>query len=141
MSQHATPSGPDDMHALAAAYALDAVDGGERAAFEQHLVTCADCRREVADLREATVALSDDLAVEPPPALREQLMAQIAVTPQDQPAPQDQPHWTCLLPGPPRHPRRADRTRSGLTVPGDVEAQDAGSSPAQRQQPSRSVLW
>nr|WP_306237898.1 anti-sigma factor [Ornithinimicrobium sp. HY1745] len=79
------------MHALAAAYALDAVDAGERASFELHLSTCADCGREVAELREATVALSDDLTVEPPPALREQLLTQIALTPQDAPTPVDAP--------------------------------------------------
>nr|WP_306270234.1 anti-sigma factor [Ornithinimicrobium sp. HY1793] len=56
-----------------------------------HLSTCATCRREVAELREATVALSDDLAVEPPPALREQLLTQIALTPQDAPTPVDAP--------------------------------------------------
>lgn len=113
MSQHPSPGGPDDVHALAGAYALDAVERHERAAFEQHLVTCDDCRREVAELREATVALSDDLAVEPPPALRETLMAQVAVTPQDQPAPQDQ-----------RTPQDQPTPQDGPTPPGERAAQD-----------------
>lgn len=85
--------GPDDVHALAAAYALDAVDPDERATFEAHLATCADCRLEVAELTEAAVVLSEGLETEPPPALREQLLAQVAVTPQDEPgrAPQEEP--------------------------------------------------
>lgn len=92
MSQQLPPGGPgDDVHALAAAYALNAVDADERESFERHLATCEDCRREVAELSEVTVALSEDLAVEPPPALREQLLAQIATTPQDGPTPVEVP--------------------------------------------------
>ncbi|MFC6343639.1 zf-HC2 domain-containing protein, partial [Nocardioides hankookensis] len=44
---------PNDIHALVGAYAVDAVDDLERAAFERHLAECADCRDEVASLREA----------------------------------------------------------------------------------------
>lgn len=92
MSQQLPPGGPgDDVHALAAAYALNAVDADERETFERHLATCEDCRREVAELSEVTVSLSEDLAVEPPPALREQLLAQIATTPQDGPTPVEVP--------------------------------------------------
>ena len=84
MSDPMSPGGrADDVHALAAAYALDAVDPDERAQFEAHLATCEDCRREVAEFSEASVLLTDDLKVAPPVALREQLLAQIAVTPQD----------------------------------------------------------
>ena len=39
-----------DIHALSGAYAVDAVDDIERAEFERHLATCADCREEVAEL-------------------------------------------------------------------------------------------
>lgn len=86
MSQQQTPGGPgDDVHDLAAAYALDAVDAAERAAFEEHLAGCPACQREVASFAEVSVALSEDLSVEPPPALRDQLLAQIATTPQDIP--------------------------------------------------------
>ena len=38
-----------DLHHLSGAYAVDALDGAERAAFESHLLGCADCRAEVAE--------------------------------------------------------------------------------------------
>src|SRR5690606_14997432 len=79
----ADPVGLPDPHDLAAAYVLDAVDDAERAAFEAHLEGCPDCRREVAELTETSLGLSDGLEVQPPPALREQLLAQVAATPQD----------------------------------------------------------
>lgn len=80
-------TGEDDVHALAGAYALDAVDSQERAVFEQHLATCEECRREVAEFSETTAALSEGLSVEPPPALRDQLLDEIAATPQDEEPP------------------------------------------------------
>ncbi len=39
-----------DLHHLSGAYAVDALDDGERGPFEQHLAGCADCRAEVAEL-------------------------------------------------------------------------------------------
>ena len=47
-----------DIHALSGAYAVDAVDDIERAEFERHLATCADCREEVASFRATAVQLS-----------------------------------------------------------------------------------
>ncbi|HEY9395441.1 MAG TPA: zf-HC2 domain-containing protein, partial [Nocardioides sp.] len=43
-----------DIHALSGAYAVDALDDIERARFEEHLAVCADCRDEVASLRDTT---------------------------------------------------------------------------------------
>ena len=43
---------------LAASYALDALDPRDRAAFEAHLATCAECQAEVAAYREVTGALA-----------------------------------------------------------------------------------
>jgi hypothetical protein len=63
-----------DIHALSGAYAVDAVDDLERASFERHLATCADCQAEVASVREATAALADDVQAAPPPELREQVL-------------------------------------------------------------------
>jgi len=70
-----------DVHALSGAYAVDALDTEERAAFEAHLAQCADCRAEVDSLRETASLLGSlprtgDL-VEPPPAVREQVLAGI----------------------------------------------------------------
>ena len=36
-----------DVHSLTGAYAVDALDDLERARFEQHLATCADCVAEI----------------------------------------------------------------------------------------------
>lgn len=67
-----------DVHALSGAYAVDALDDIERAAFERHLAECADCRAEVAELRETAALLAATEAVEPPPALRDRVLADIA---------------------------------------------------------------
>ena len=42
-------------HTLAGAYAMDALDGQDRARFERHLERCEECTREVAGLHEALV--------------------------------------------------------------------------------------
>lgn len=67
-----------DIHKLSGAYALDAVDDIERAAFERHLVECEDCRDEVASLRETTALLAESAAVVPPPSLRDSVLAGIS---------------------------------------------------------------
>jgi hypothetical protein len=56
-----------DSHSLVGAYAVDALDDVEGAAFEAHLAECAMCRAELASLRAAAAALSS-LAETPPPA-------------------------------------------------------------------------
>ncbi|MBM0231115.1 anti-sigma factor [Micromonospora sp. STR1_7] len=72
-----------DIHTLAGAYVLNAVDDVEGAAFERHLADCEPCRREVAELRETVSRLADDAIVEAtPPGLRERTLAQVAHTPQ-----------------------------------------------------------
>lgn len=70
--------GPDELHDLAAPYALDALDGADQERFEAHLATCPACRAEVDDLREIAVGLSEGLELAPPPALRERLLEQVA---------------------------------------------------------------
>ena len=67
-------------HTLAGAYAMDALDGQDRARFERHLERCEECTREVAGLHEATARLAGAAAVRPPDALREQLLAETART-------------------------------------------------------------
>ncbi|MET7959637.1 anti-sigma factor [Micromonospora zamorensis] len=72
-----------DIHTLAGAYALNAVDELEAAAFERHLADCEPCRLEVAELRETAARLADETVVEAtPPGLRERTLAQVARTPQ-----------------------------------------------------------
>lgn len=72
-----------ELHDLAAAYALDALDGAERAAFEAHLAGCPDCRREVAELGDTAATLAGAAAQAPPPELKRSIMAAISATPQD----------------------------------------------------------
>lgn len=48
----------DEVHDLAAAYVLDALDPDERRAFDHHLATCGACLVEVASLGRAASALS-----------------------------------------------------------------------------------
>lgn len=65
----------DDLHDLTAAYALDALDADERAAYEEHLATCARCRAELGDLQgvvSGLAAAADGPA--PPAALRGRIL-------------------------------------------------------------------
>ena len=66
-----------DIHQLAAAYALDAVDERERAEFEAHYPTCPACRPEVAGFRETRSQLASASAVPPPTTLKAEVMAEI----------------------------------------------------------------
>ena len=72
-----------EIHDLAAAYAVDAVDERERARFEAHLPSCSGCAALVDELREAAVGLSAGLDVAPPAALRRRVLEAVAadVTP------------------------------------------------------------
>lgn len=65
----------NDIHELLGAYCTDALDTDERAAFEQHLATCAACRDEAADFREVLAALADAHPVRPPRSLEDAVMA------------------------------------------------------------------
>jgi len=69
-----------DVHQLAAAYALDALDDRERAEFEAHYPTCPVCRPEVAGYREALSHVAASVAVPPPPTLKTAVMAEIGTT-------------------------------------------------------------
>jgi anti-sigma factor RsiW len=78
----------NEIHDAAAAYALDALDPVEQQEFEEHLDTCTDCRREVAELRETAGDLVlSVVAPPPPPALRAAVLAGIVGVEQLPPAP------------------------------------------------------
>jgi anti-sigma-K factor RskA len=90
-----------DIHALVGAYALDAVDDLERAAFDRHLAECESCRSEVDELRETATRLADSTWSVPPPGMRTEVMAAIGRTRQLtslEPARRDRPvrwrRWT-----------------------------------------------
>jgi anti-sigma-K factor RskA len=69
-------SGEDRFRELAPLFALGALDGEDRAAFEAHLGGCARCQEELASFWEATGALAYAAAGPAPrPELRERLLA------------------------------------------------------------------
>ena len=69
-----------DIHTLAGAYVLDAVEPDERAAFETHLSQCDSCPQEVASLRRAVASWGGSLALAPPPELRTRVLGQVERT-------------------------------------------------------------
>lgn len=82
-------SQPVDIHALAGAYALDAVDDIERAAFGRHLAECGTCAIEVAELRETTAFLAGPVEEQPPPRMRAEVLAAVRRTRQVGPGERD----------------------------------------------------
>ena len=59
----------------AGSYVLHALPDDEHERFEPHLATCAECRREVADLQVAADTLPlAAVQVDPPPELRDRIM-------------------------------------------------------------------
>lgn len=63
---------------LIGAYVLDALTPEETEAFEDHLAECEVCRREVHELRRVTTVLPLGVEqVEPPPGLRDRILAEI----------------------------------------------------------------
>ncbi|MGW0508660.1 anti-sigma factor [Streptomyces olivaceoviridis] len=120
----------EDPHSLAAPYALDALEPGERRRFEKHLAGCDRCAAEVRELAEDAVRLAWSTAAPPPPALRERVLAAVRTTPQEpargragargrtparERAPQLPPHVWGAQPPPGR--ARASRARRPLLVP------------------------
>jgi anti-sigma-K factor RskA len=63
-----------DVHALAGAYALDALPPEEGAAFTAHLAECSACRQEVAELQATAAQLGMATAQTPPPAIRDRVL-------------------------------------------------------------------
>ncbi|WP_307812261.1 anti-sigma factor [Lacisediminihabitans changchengi] len=73
----------DDLHLLAGAYALGALDETEREEFEKYLATSEEARAELAAFTDTAVMLGmSTTPVTPPPSLKGDIMARIAVTPQ-----------------------------------------------------------
>jgi anti-sigma-K factor RskA len=74
-----------ELHDLAAAYALNALEPEDRWTYERHLDTCETCRAEVAALREGAEQLAyAGEGPEPRPELRERILraAREEATPQ-----------------------------------------------------------
>ncbi|MBQ0987123.1 anti-sigma factor [Streptomyces sp. F63] len=73
------------MHTLTGAYALHALPEDERARFERHLAVCPACEQEVLELSATAGRLGSAVSVEPPPEMRDQVLARIASVRQDPP--------------------------------------------------------
>ena len=102
-----------DLHALAGAYALNALDGAERDRFERHLRGCRACESEVRGFAATATALAMATAAEPPPGLKQRVLAAAAVTRQSPPtvakaAARRRPHTSA--------PRRAWLPRLALSA-------------------------
>lgn len=75
-----------DMHTLAGAFALNALSEHERARFQRHLAECSSCTQEVRELQATAARLGAAVAEEPPPQLRQRVLAEIRQTRQQPPA-------------------------------------------------------
>jgi anti-sigma-K factor RskA len=75
----------EDLHSLAAPYALDALGPDERRRFEKHLAGCDACTSEVRLLSEDAVRLAWSTAAPPPFAMRDRVMSAVRATPQESP--------------------------------------------------------
>lgn len=76
-------------HALAGAYALDALDPKERRRYERHLSRCPGCAQEVRDLAQGAVRLARAVAAPAPPEMRQRVLAAAYAIPQEAPSAAD----------------------------------------------------
>jgi hypothetical protein len=68
----------EDYKEMLALEAADALEAGERAALEEHLSSCAECRAELREMSDVASALAFTVApVAPPAHLRSRLLEQI----------------------------------------------------------------
>jgi anti-sigma-K factor RskA len=63
-----------DVHALAGAYAMDALPPEEAREFAQHLQQCPACQQETAELQITAAQLGIAVTSQPPPALRDRVL-------------------------------------------------------------------
>jgi anti-sigma-K factor RskA len=93
----------DDLHALAGAYALDALVGQERERFEHHLTRCTACSHELRGLQETATRFALAVSSQPPAQLKSRVLAAVARTRQlpplagTRPLPEPRVAWTRRL--------------------------------------------
>jgi anti-sigma-K factor RskA len=112
-----------DIHGLSGAYAVDALDSDERAAFEEHLAQCPECQAEVASLREAATQLATTTETQPPASLRTAVLAGI----------------TTIRPLPPLDPPATNPAPDAMTAA--VEAADTVDPVVVPLRPRRRMPW
>jgi len=70
------------VHDLVSLYALDALEGPEKAAFEAHLrAGCQSCESELRSFSNVAAAVGESVPATPPPQLRQRLLARAAGSP------------------------------------------------------------
>ncbi|MGH3355148.1 MAG: anti-sigma factor [Nocardioidaceae bacterium] len=69
-----------DVHALAGAYAMDALPAEEAAAFAEHVEQCPSCQQEVAELQVTAAQLGLAAATAPPAELRDRVLHAVQQT-------------------------------------------------------------
>lgn len=69
-----------DAHMGTGAYVLDALPDAERRGFEEHLAACTACQTEVASLSETVARMAAREAEQPPPDLKDRVMAIVGTT-------------------------------------------------------------
>jgi anti-sigma-K factor RskA len=78
-----------------AAYVLGALDPAEAAGFERHLAGCERCQSEMRWFEPAVQVLPESVErQEPPPQLREALMAEVRADAEPQPGPAKRRSWS-----------------------------------------------
>ncbi|MDY7102446.1 MAG: anti-sigma factor [Actinomycetota bacterium] len=107
MNLSASPNNNDDLHHLAGAYALGALDDIDSRRFERHLAECPTCREEVDSFAPAAEHLADAVAVEAPGDLRSRVLGEIDRTRQVSPLPS---------PARPRRPRTATLVAAAASI-------------------------
>jgi len=90
-----------DIHTLVGAYALNALDDIERAAFTRHLAECDSCSAEVVELQETAARLAAASALAPSARLRANVLDQVSRTRQLAPLASSRPSVSAQ-----RRPRR-----------------------------------
>ncbi|GAB3440561.1 anti-sigma factor [Phycicoccus ginsengisoli] len=143
-----------DIHGLVGAYAVDAVDDHERAAFEAHLAECPECRAEVSSLREAASQLGLLAETAPPSGLRDAVLGRIGTVRPLPPLAEDlrpspsatsapaAPHLdapTPLVPVP--APGRADEGRGGTGHDSTAEEEESGGGVVVPLRRRRAMTW
>lgn len=76
----------DHLHALSGAYAVNALEPGERDAFAHHLTRCPVCAQDVREFSATAARLGSAVALAPPPAMRTEVLARIDTVRQLPPA-------------------------------------------------------
>lgn len=73
------PGAHSDVHELVSLYALNALDGSEKAAFEEHLRRgCGKCEADLRSFTRVADAIGTSVPASPPPQLRERLRSQLS---------------------------------------------------------------